>query len=1160
MERIGFWKKKLWLLGIILSITHLSFGQIIFADACFPGGGTMTLTQSGTTSDGQIRNTFIGESDYGEMVKIIWQNNQWEILADYGFGYELFHTKTVASYPNPPALSLGSWSNISGCGPISTFTGDVQSTIVPNSAPTFTSTAITEQGDNSTYNYYVATSDINDDDVSVAATTKPSWLAMETITRYIKIGAGTAGDTDGAADVATFDGPSDVAVDASGNIYVAESNNNRIRKITPEGVVSTFAGSGDAATTDGTGTAAAFNHPVGIATDASGNVYVTEDPGNAVRKITPAGEVTTIATALLRLSAVVVDSDDNVYVGGWFSTYKVYKITPAMVRTEVAFGFGEISALDIDADDNLYLADKSSNIIYKIDNTGFRTTVMSGVSNMTGMARDADGNFYVVKNGTQIDKIAPGGSTVTKIVNLSSANGIVLDASDRLCIAAQGGHQVQTYQEGVYTLSGNPAGQVGTHDVVLTANDGNGGIATQSFTITVSDATAPEGYFVNTSDMAIKYGNKIAFSFPISFAEVGATYNYTFSAGDTDVTGSGTITSSSQNISGIDLSDLADGTVTFSITLTDAHGNVGSAVGGTLTKDTIVPVVTVDALVTSDQTPKLTGTVDDVTSYLTGFLSNSQSLTITNNGDGTWEVADNTITALEEGVYGVTIYANDNVMNTGVDATSNELTIDLTAPTGYTASIDQTYINSSNVDALSFTFSGAEVGATYDYTLSSSGGGSEVTGSGTISTTTDQISDIDVSGLAEGIITLSVTLTDVANNVGQATASIKTKDTTAPVVTVDVLVTNNQSPKITGVVDDASATMLGIISDGQTPTVINNGDGTWEIAAGVLSSLAEGTYSLFITATDAAGNQTTNSSEYDLEIDLTAPSGYTVSIDQAEVNSENEGALSFTFTDAEVGATYDYTLSSTGGGADVTGSGTISAATDQVSGIDASGLGDGTITLSVTLTDEATNTGSAAEDTKAKDATSPVFASGTTASFTENGTGTVYTATATDAGSITYSLGTANDESLFTIEESTGVVTFKVSPDFENPIDADGDNVYEIIVVASDGANEVNLEVAITVEDEEDGETTVTSIDDGLEHYISIFPNPASQVLNFDLSKMNESVGSLSVINNAGVQIMELELGGVKSLTIPVNSYPSGLYHVVFKTGTSTISKRLIIK
>jgi sugar lactone lactonase YvrE len=105
--------------------------------------------------------------------------------------------------------------------------------------------------------------------------------------------AGVQGSADGAGAAARFYHPFAIAVDSQGNLFVTDKENRKIRKITPEGVVSTFAGSGVHDSVDGTGTAASFRYPAGIAIDSADNVYVAE--GNAIRKITPAGVVTTFA-------------------------------------------------------------------------------------------------------------------------------------------------------------------------------------------------------------------------------------------------------------------------------------------------------------------------------------------------------------------------------------------------------------------------------------------------------------------------------------------------------------------------------------------------------------------------------------------------------------------------------------------------------------------------------------------------------------------------------------------------------------------------------------------------------------------------------------------------------------------------------------------------
>ena len=125
--------------------------------------------------------------------------------------------------------------------------------------------------------------------------------------------ATSSGATDGMTSQARFNGPNHVAVDTAGNIYVADGNNNTVRKITPTGTVTTFAGlAGQFGTADGTGSAARFHVPYGIGVDSGGNVYVSDANRHTIRKITPAGVVSSsmlkVVTRLRLLAAPVLKS------------------------------------------------------------------------------------------------------------------------------------------------------------------------------------------------------------------------------------------------------------------------------------------------------------------------------------------------------------------------------------------------------------------------------------------------------------------------------------------------------------------------------------------------------------------------------------------------------------------------------------------------------------------------------------------------------------------------------------------------------------------------------------------------------------------------------------------------------------------------------------
>jgi sugar lactone lactonase YvrE len=237
-------------------------------------------------------------------------------------------------------------------------------------------------------------------------------------------GSGTPGATDGTGVAASFNQPEGIVVDSSGNLYVADTNNNKIRKITASGVVTTLAGSGTIGAADGTGASATFNRPFDLALDAAGNVYVGDCNNNKIRKITPAGVVTTLAgsgspgatdatgsaASFNGTRGLVVDSSGNVYVADILS-HKIRKITPSGVVSSYAGSgtrgsvdgvgtaatFNEPSALALDSAGNLYVGETGGHKIRKITPAGVVTTLAgsgaTGSSNGTGSAASFNGPY-----------------------------------------------------------------------------------------------------------------------------------------------------------------------------------------------------------------------------------------------------------------------------------------------------------------------------------------------------------------------------------------------------------------------------------------------------------------------------------------------------------------------------------------------------------------------------------------------------------------------------------------------------------------------------------------------------------------------------------------------------------------------------------------------
>jgi hypothetical protein len=398
-------------------------------------------------------------------------------------------------------------------------------------------------------------------------------------------GSSFCGSADGTGSAAEFCRPSGLTVDASGNVYVGDTNNHTIRKISPTGVVSTLAGlvftPGSA---DGTGSAARFNQPRGVVADSGGNLYVADELNNKIRTITPAGVVTTLAgsgvighvdgtgsgATFFRPWGVTLDGSGNLLVAE-HGNNGIRKVTPAGVVTTIAgvansasmHGTGTFArfvdpvGVAADAAGNVYVAERFGHRI-RIGRPALADDAVIDASvGLVGVARQLDTSPQTatswqweqirrpsssaatlsstsIRNPTFIPDVADvyvfrltaTDGTLTSITTVTltavANQPPVAVAQNRTVNAGPGCDANASIDDGSFdpdggavTLSQSPPGPypLGTTPVVLTVTDDEGATAQATANVTVVDATPPSlsvpspilTEFVNENGAAVSY-------------------------------------------------------------------------------------------------------------------------------------------------------------------------------------------------------------------------------------------------------------------------------------------------------------------------------------------------------------------------------------------------------------------------------------------------------------------------------------------------------------------------------------------------------------------------------------------------------------------------------------------------------------------------------
>jgi sugar lactone lactonase YvrE len=318
-------------------------------------------------------------------------------------------------------------------------------------------------------------------------------------------GVPSSGSADGARAAARFNSPNGVAVDSAGNVYVADSSNSTIRKVTVAGLVTTLAGSsvGQQGNADGVGSAARFDMPRGVAVDSIGNIYVADTFNDIVRKVTPLGVVTTLAGSagqqgstdgtssaarFTLVDAVALDVSGNAYVADRLN-HTIRKVTVAGVVSTLAGSAGQSGSADgigaaarfnspggvaVDAVGNVYVSDSENYTIRKVTAAGVVTTLAGNVGQQgivdgtgsaaqfgspQGVAADNAGNVYVADfNNYTIRKVTAAGVVTTlagstyqsgeadgpgSVARFCGPQGLALDGAGNLYVADSGNNTIR---------------------------------------------------------------------------------------------------------------------------------------------------------------------------------------------------------------------------------------------------------------------------------------------------------------------------------------------------------------------------------------------------------------------------------------------------------------------------------------------------------------------------------------------------------------------------------------------------------------------------------------------------------------------------------------------------------------------------------------------
>jgi uncharacterized protein (TIGR03437 family) len=345
-----------------------------------------------------------------------------------------------------------------------------------------------------------------------------------------------------AATTAEVHSPSDVAVDSSGNVYIADTGNARVRKVTTDGLINTIAGSNTIGSSgdNAAATSAALTAPMSIALDSSGNLYIVDNGVSRVRKVDGKGNITTIAgngtagfagdggdptkAALNFPSGIAVDGSGNLYVADLLNL-RLRKIAGGNITTVAGNGLLSYSGdggpaaaaqlngpqgLAVDKSGNVFIADTGNNAVRQVAKNGTITTFVgsgtagSGGNQLAapqGVAADATGNVYIADTqNARVQKVAGGSaSTLAGGSSFYTPVGGAVDAAGNVYVADVNNNVVR-----VISPSGSVSTLAGTGSAGYSGDGGPAGSAALNSPQAVAVDAAGNVYIADTGNYRIR--------------------------------------------------------------------------------------------------------------------------------------------------------------------------------------------------------------------------------------------------------------------------------------------------------------------------------------------------------------------------------------------------------------------------------------------------------------------------------------------------------------------------------------------------------------------------------------------------------------------------------------------------------------------------------